>query len=164
MKTMNLKDLLINKIQVLYDVETSLVKALPKMQKAATDRDLKNGFADHLVETKNHVKRIENIFSLLNISPKKLKSEAIRGLIKDGEWVVGHTSPKDALDASLARAAQYVEHYEMAGYMGAISWAEDLEMGEVESLLKETLAEEKAANEKLDEAGSKIQKETLSEL
>ncbi len=161
MKNMNLKDLLIKKICVLYDVETYLVKSIPKMAKAATDTDLEDAFTDHLIETENHVARLEKIFAILDLKPKKLASEAIRGLVEDGKWVIDNITPGNARDANLARAAQYVEHYEMAGYMGAISWAEDLELGEVESLLKETLTEEKEADLKLDEIGSKIQKEIL---
>ncbi len=163
MKNMNLMDLFVKKISALYDVETHLLKALPKMAKAATNPDLASAFADHLVETENHVARLEKIFAILDLQPKKLKSEAIRGVTLDGEWVIKNISPDSALDASLARAAQYVEHYEMAGYMGAISWAEDLDLGEVESLLKETLLEEKEADQKLDELGSILQKEILEE-
>lgn len=160
---MNLRELFIQKLCALYDVENSLIKALPKMAKAATDPDLENAFADHLIETENHVARLEKVFTLLDEAPKKLKSEAIRGLVKDGEWVIKNVKGDNALDANLARAAQYVEHYEMAGYMGAVSWAEDLELGEVESILKETLTEEKDSDEKLDQIGSKIQKKIIEE-
>lgn len=163
MKLMNLNDLFENKICALYDIETSLVKAIPKMAKAASDPDLKNAFNDHLMETRNHVLRLEKIFSILGVKPKKLKAEAIRGLIADGEWVTKNVKPYAALDANLARAAQYVEHYEIAGYTGAISWAEDLQQGEIQDLLKETLAEEKAGDEKLGELGERLQKDILQE-
>ncbi len=155
-KQMDLRDLLVSKLNVLYDIESVLVKALPKMAKAATDPALKKGFTDHLAETKTHVKRLEQVHKLLDVKPKKLKSEAIRGLVKDGDWVIKNVAPADARDANLARAAQYVEHYEMAGYMGAIAWAETLGESEIASLLSQTLDEEIAADEKLDMVGSDI--------
>lgn len=161
MKEMNLEDLFISKLNVLYDVETALVKAIPKMVKAASDPDLKEGLKGHLEETKNHVERLEKAFKFLDKKPKKLKSEAIRGLIKDGEWVIKNIKPETARDAALARAAQYVEHYEMAGYRGAVSWAEELEEGEVASLLEETLAEEVGSDGTLEEVAERIEKEVI---
>jgi ferritin-like metal-binding protein YciE len=161
MKYMNLKDLLVTKLCVLYDVEHALVKALPKMAKAATNSELKKGFNDHLTETKNHVTRLEKAFSILDVPPKKTKSEAIRGIIEDGEWVIKNVKPENALDANLARAAQYAEHYEIAGYFAAISWAKELGEDQVADLLEETLEEEKKGDKTLNEVGEKIQKEIL---
>jgi ferritin-like metal-binding protein YciE len=155
---MNLRDLLINKLCALYYVENAMVKSLPKLAKASTDADLKNGFTIHLDETKGQVERLEEIFSILEMKPKKLKCEAMDGLVADGEWIIKNVQPEEALDANLARAAQLVEHYEIAAYSAAISWAEELEEGEIASLLQETLGEEKSTDEKLDEVGSKIQK------
>lgn len=149
-----LKDLLIQKVNALYDIEQNLVKALPKMAKASKDKNLKAGFTAHLAETKTHVKRLEQIAKILGVKPKALKSDAIRGLIKDGEWVIKHVKPADALDANLARAAQYVEHYEMAGYMAAYDWAKMLGEAQVAELLAITLEEEHAADEKLHEVGT----------
>jgi ferritin-like metal-binding protein YciE len=163
MKNSNLKDLLINKLKVLYDVESELVKALPKMVKASSDPELREGFNGHLAETKNHVQRLEKIFSILEEKPAKLKSEAIRGLIADTEWVIKNVKPENAKDANLARAAQYVEHYEMAGYIGAMSWAQELGQNEIASLMSETYEEEKSGDEALEKVGSKIQKE-ISEI
>jgi ferritin-like metal-binding protein YciE len=162
MKYQNLKDLLISKISALYDIENVLVKALPKLAKAARNAELKEGFETHLAETKNHVQRLEKAFSLLDTPAKKLKCEGIRGIVEDGEWVIKNIKPETALDANLARAAQYAEHYEIAGYMGAISWAKELGEDEVASLLTETLEEEKEADKTLDKAGEKLQKEIVS--
>jgi len=161
MKNMQLRDLFIQKINALYDIENVLVKALPKMAKAASNEELKMGFTSHLEETQNHVKRLEQICQILDVAPKKLKAEGIRGIVADGEWVIDHIEPENALDASLARAAQYAEHYEMAGYMAAISWADMLEETEISNLLQETLAEEKAADEKLDMVGKQLDQSLL---
>jgi ferritin-like metal-binding protein YciE len=155
-KDLKLKDLLVQKINVLYDIESELIKALPKMAKAATDSDLKKGFEDHLKETKKQKERLEEAHEILGATPKKLKAEAIRGLVTDGDWVIKNVKPKEAMSASLARAAQYVEHYEMAGYMAAIDWAESLGENEVAELLSKNLEEEVAADEKLSMTGNKI--------
>jgi ferritin-like metal-binding protein YciE len=160
-KEMNLKDLLITKLQALYDIETTLVKAIPKMADAATNEELRSGLEEHLAETENHVSRLEEAFSILEEEPKKLKCEGIRGLIEDGNWVAENTEPEAARDAALARAAQYIEHYEMAGYMGAISWADELGLEEVSSLLNETLEEEVEGDAKLAEIGETLQKEIV---
>ena len=158
---MTLKDLFVKKLCALYDIEKYLAKSMPPIAEGVTNADLESGLAEHIAETENHAVRLEKIFSLLDLKPKKLKSEAVRGLVEDAKWVKKNIQKGNARDATLARAIQYIEHYEIAGYMGAISWAEDLELGEVESLLKETLAEEKAGDEKLDTIGSKIQKEMI---
>lgn len=155
---MDLEDLLINKLFALYYIENTMIKSLPKLMKASTDVDLKNGFREHLEETKTQAGRLEEIFAILDITPKKLKSEAMDGLVADGEWIIKNVNPEEAKDANLARAAQMVEHYEISAYMAAISWAEELDLEEISSLLQETLEEEKTADEKLDEIGSKIQK------
>jgi ferritin-like metal-binding protein YciE len=157
-KQMNLDDLLASKLHVLYDIESALVRALPTMAKAACNTDLQEGFLEHLEETKNHVRRIEQAHKLLGIKPKKLKSEAIRGLAEDAKWVIQHVSPEEARDANLVRAAQYVEHYEMAGYRGAIAWAKAVGADEVARLLNETLQEEVAADKKLDMLGMRLDK------
>lgn len=148
---MTLSDLLITKLSVLYDVENQLVKALPKMAKNASDPDLAAGFEEHLTQTKEHVRRLEKAFSLLEVKPKKVKSEAIRGLIDDAQWVIKNVKGDEALDANLIAAAQYVEHYEIAGYGSACSWATNIGQTEVAGLLQETLDEEKATDKKLND-------------
>ncbi len=151
-----LPELFVVKIQALYDVEQQLVKALPKMAKVATDQDLKEAFRDHLEETRFHVTRLENIFDLLGIKRKKLPAEAIRGLIADGEWCVKNIAKGEALDATLAGAARYVEHYEIASYLSAQAWAELLGEKEIASLLEDTLKEEVQSDEKLSELGGAV--------
>ncbi len=152
-----LNDLLIMKMQALYDIEHEIVEALPKMIKAATDEDLKEGFSTHLIETEAQIERLKEVFEILNEKPEKLKVEGIRGILKDGVWVIKNIKNSKALDANLIAAASYVEHYEMAGYIAAISWANILGYSDVADLLEENLSEEKATDEKLSHlASSKI--------
>ncbi len=152
-----LQDLFVLKLQALYDIENELVKALPKMAKNATDQDLKEGFTMHLDETRTQVERLEQAFTLLEMKPTKTKVEAIRGLAKDAEWVMKNVHEDEARDAAMISAARYVEHYEMAGYLTAIQWAEELGYDEIRNLLEETLQEEMGADDKLaDLAEEKI--------
>jgi len=143
------------KIQALYDIEKQLEKALPKLVKASTDSELKKGLRDHLEETKNHSKRLEEIFSMLNSEPKKLISEGIRGIIEDVNWVAKVEGLSSVKDSMIASSARYAEHYEMAGYMSAILQAELLGMGEAVKLLSQTLEEEENADKSLESAMKK---------
>jgi ferritin-like metal-binding protein YciE len=145
-----LKDLLIIKLRALYDIETQLVKALPKMAKKATEEELVVAFEDHLRETQVHVERLEHCSENLDIKPAKIKVEGIRGIIADAEWVMKNVSGPMALDANLIAAAQYIEHYEMAGYASAAEWAKTIGALDVADLLITTLEEEKAASQKLE--------------
>jgi ferritin-like metal-binding protein YciE len=143
-----LKELYIDELKDLYSAENQLVKALPKMAKAATSEELRAGFKEHLEQTKGHVQRLETIFEQLGESPKGKKCKGMEGLIEEGsEAIEEHDGA--VLDAALICAAQRVEHYEMAGYGTVIAFAEEL--GELKhvSLLNETLEEEKETDEKL---------------
>ncbi len=162
MKKSNLKDLLIQKLNALYDIEQELVKAIPKMAKAAMNQDLKEALRNHLAETRTHVERLSQAYKLIGVKAKKLKVEAIRGMIRDGEWVIKHVKPSEALDSNLVRAAQYVEHYEMAGYMGAISWATTLGEKKIATLLESTLKEEQSSDHKLGELGRELDLKLIS--
>ncbi len=167
MKIETLRDLFMLKIMSLYDIETTITKALPKVIKAATDPELKESLITHLRETETHVERLEKIFEMLEMKPKKTKVEAIRGLVADTEWIIGEDPSADLLDALLIASARYVEHYEMAGYMTAIAWANLLDMEDAGELLEATLEEETNAESILAEAAeSKINpraKEATSE-
>lgn len=145
----NLHELLILKLQSLYDIEKELVKALPKMAKNATSDELREAFENHLQETEGHVERLEQALRLLEVEPKAEKVAGIRGIAEDGSWVIKNVRDDAARDAALIAAAQYAEHYEMAGYGSAAEWARMMGHVEVEELLNKTLAEEKAANDKL---------------
>jgi ferritin-like metal-binding protein YciE len=143
-----LKDLYIDELKDLYSAENQLVKALPKMAKAATSPDLRTGFEEHLEQTKNHVQRLEAIFQQLGESPKGKKCRGMEGLIEEGSEAIEEYEG-ELRDAALIGAAQRVEHYEMAGYGTVSAFAEELGESEHVSLLNETLEEEKETDEKL---------------
>lgn len=143
-----LKELYIDELKDLYSAENQLVKALPKMAKAATSRDLKAGFEEHLEQTKGHVQRLETIFEQLGESPKGKKCKGMEGLIEEGSEAIQEYEG-ELLDAALIGAAQRVEHYEMAGYGTVSAFAEELGESEHVTLLNETLEEEKETDEKL---------------
>jgi ferritin-like metal-binding protein YciE len=149
------KDVLVVKLQALYDVEKELEKALPKLAKAATDPELTQSFTDHLEETKNHAVRLEQIFEMLGEKPAKNKIEGIRGIVEDGTSVAKINSSTQLKDTMLASAARYAEHYEIAGYMSAILEAEKLGLLQIQELLNQTLDEEKNADKKLEAAMEK---------
>jgi ferritin-like metal-binding protein YciE len=143
-----LKELYIDELKDLYSAENQLVKALPKMAKAATSPDLKAGFEEHLEQTKGHVQRLETIFEQLGESPKGKKCKGMEGLIEEGSEAIEEYEG-ELLDAALIGAAQRVEHYEMAGYGTVSAFAEELGESEHVTLLNETLEEEKETDEKL---------------
>ncbi len=143
-----LKGLYIDELKDLYSAENQLVKALPKMAKAATSPDLQAGFEEHLEQTKGHVQRLETIFEQLGQSPKGKKCKGMEGLIEEGSEAIEEYEG-DLLDAALIGAAQRVEHYEMAGYGTVSAFAEELGESEHVTLLNETLEEEKETDEKL---------------
>ena len=149
MSLATLDDLLVHELKDLYSAEKMLLKALPKMAKAAADPDLKNAFQSHLEETRGHVERLDRIVQILGVSPRGSKCEAMEGLIKEGEELLEEDAPPEVLDAGLIAAAQRVEHYEMAGYGCARAFALQLGQDDVAAILQETLDEESAANEKL---------------
>jgi ferritin-like metal-binding protein YciE len=156
MKKINdLQEAFVLKIQALYDIEKQLEKALPKLAKASSDQELKEGFMNHFGETQDHSQRLEQIFSLLGTSPKKLRCEGIRGIIEDGEWVTKVTAPETLKDAMIAGAARHAEHYEMSAYLGAIEEAQALGLEEAAELLRNTLEEEESADRTLSEAVKK---------
>src|SRR3984957_17661284 len=143
-----LKELYIDELKDLYSAENQLVKALPKMAKAATSEDLRDGFEEHLEQTKGHVQRLENIFQQLGERPKGKKCKGREGLLEEGsDAIEGHDGA--VLDAALIGDPQRVEHYEIAGYGTVIAFAEELGESKHVSLLKETLEEEKETDKKL---------------
>jgi ferritin-like metal-binding protein YciE len=155
MAVQGLRELYIDELKDLYSAENQLVKALPKMAKAATSADLRSGFEEHLEQTKGHVQRLETIFQQLEESPKGKKCKGMEGLIEEGAEAIDEYEG-DVRDAALIGAAQRVEHYEMAGYGTVKAMAEELGESEQASLLNETLEEEKATDEKLTELSGDI--------
>jgi ferritin-like metal-binding protein YciE len=151
-----LKELYIDELKDLYSAETQLVKALPKMAKGASSEELRQGFEEHLEQTKGHVQRLEQIFEALGESPKGKKCKGMEGLIEEGSEVLEEDYEASVLDAAIIGAAQRVEHYEIAGYGTVRAMAETLGENEHVSLLTETLDEEKETDEKLTELAEQI--------
>jgi ferritin-like metal-binding protein YciE len=143
------KDLLADEIKDLYSAEKQLIKALPKMAKGSHDATLKSAFQSHLEETKGQAARLEQVAALLGIKPTGKKCNGMEGVIKEGAEALEEEGENAVLDLGLVGAGSRVEHYEMAGYLTAISLAKKLNAAEVVTLLKETLAEEEAAEQKL---------------
>jgi ferritin-like metal-binding protein YciE len=156
MKLSTLRELFIDELKDLYSAETQITKALPKLVKASSAPALQQAFEHHLEETKNHVSRLEQIFDQLNESPKGKTCEAMKGLLKEGDERLGEDGDPDVLDAGIIAAAQRVEHYEIAAYGSARTYAELLGEREAVRLLSETLEEEKAADSKLTQVAQKI--------
>jgi ferritin-like metal-binding protein YciE len=157
----NLNALLIDELKDLYYAEKHLVKALPKMAKAASSSELKDAFTGHLEETKGHVERLEQAFEILGESAKTKTCHAMDGLIKEGGEAIDMDGPSALRDADLIGAAQRVEHYEMAAYGTARAFAEALGQDDVVALLQSTLDEEGNANKKLNTIASTVNSEAL---
>jgi ferritin-like metal-binding protein YciE len=157
------KELYLDELKDLYNAENQLVKALPKMAKAASSKELRSGFEEHLEQTKGHVRRLERIFEMLNESPKGKKCKGMEGLIEEGSEVMEEDFDGAVLDVALIAAAQRVEHYEIAGYGTVRALAEELGQSEHASLLNETLEEEKRTDEKLTELAKQINAEAKKE-
>ena len=150
-KESNLHELLIEELRDIYHAEGQLLKALPKMVKAAQSERLKEAFERHLEETEQHVERIERAFEILGEPAKAKKCQAMEGLLEEGKEVMEEHAESPTLDAALICAAQKVEHYEIASYGTVCTWADLLGLNEVSDLLRETLDEEKTTDETLTE-------------
>ena len=152
-----LQDLYVHQLQDIYYAEQQITKALPKMIEKATNPELRMGFETHLRETEGQIARLERVFQLDGLSPKGVTCPAIDGIIKEANETSGEISDKTVLDAALTASAQAVEHYEITRYGTLIAWAEQLGKMQAASILGETLAEEKATDEKLSRlAGVKL--------
>jgi ferritin-like metal-binding protein YciE len=137
-----LKDLYVDELKDLYSAEKQLVKALPKMAKAANDPELQQAFRTHLRETTQHVQRLEQICQELGVSPRGKKCVGMEGLIEEGNELIKEDPDPDVLDAGLISKAQHVEHYEMAGYGTVRTYARTLGFESQAELLQQTLDEE----------------------
>lgn len=149
MSTLN--ELFLEELADLYDAEKQLAKALPKMAKAASSPELRQAFESHLGETKNHVARLEEVFSAMDEKPTSKTCPAMQGLIEEGEEIIEEYDATPVRDAALICAAQKVEHYEIASYGCLCTWAEILDNDRALELLQETMNEEEQADEKLTE-------------
>ena len=151
MRFETVEDLFLSQIQDLYDAEKRLVKALPAMAEAASSIELRYAFEKHLGETEGHVRRLQNVFSELGKEPKSTICAAMKGLIREAESVISDMDESPLRDAGLIAAANRVEHYEIAAYGSARTFAETLGMTNAARLLMQTLEEEKMADQTLTE-------------
>jgi ferritin-like metal-binding protein YciE len=147
--TNGLHALFLEELADVYNAEQQLTKALPQLAKAAQSDELREAFESHLEETQTHVSRLEQVFESLDETPKRKKCRGMEGIIEEGKEVISEHKRSAETDAALISAAQKTEHYEIATYGCLCTWAEDMGHDKALDLLKETLSEEKAADEKL---------------
>jgi ferritin-like metal-binding protein YciE len=144
-------DLFVHTLRDIYYAENQILKALPEMIEKASDPQLKQSFQTHLDETKNQVKRLDQVFQMHGAQPKGVDCPAIDGIIEEAEEIAGEIADNEVLDAGLLAAAQAVEHYEIARYGTLIAWAKQLGRNDCATVLQKNLDEEKAADRKLTE-------------
>ena len=155
-ETNPLEELLVDELKDLYSAENQIIKALPKMAKAASSPELKRAFERHLEETRRQVERLNQIGEVLDIRLTGKKCKGMEGLIEEGKETMEEDFDENALDAGLIGAAQKVEHYEIAGYGTARTHAELLGHSKVAKLLQQTLDEEGATDKKLTQLAESI--------
>jgi ferritin-like metal-binding protein YciE len=158
-----LKELYIDELKDIYNAENQLVKALPKMAKAASSEELRTGFEEHLEQTRGHVQRLEQIFKGLGEKPSGKKCKGMEGLVAEGQEMMGEHFEDDVMDAALISAAQRVEHYEIAAYGTVRTYAELLGEDTAVQLLEQTLEEEKETDQKLTDMASEINVKAMGE-
>jgi len=156
MQNESMRQLYIDELRDLYNAETQLVKALPKMAKASSNAELRQGFEEHLRQTSEHVSRLEQIFEMLDEKPTGKKCLGMEGLVKEGAETMKEDYEDEVMDAAIIGAAQRVEHYEIAGYGTVRALAELMGEDEHVNLLEQTLEEEKQTDEKLTQLAETI--------
>jgi ferritin-like metal-binding protein YciE len=156
MKVSNLQALLVDELKDLYNAEQQLVKALPKMAKAANSDELRKAFEEHLEQTKGHVERLDRAFESLDVATRGKKCLGMEGLISEGKELLEAEMPEAVLDAGMIGAAQKVEHYEIAAYGTARRHAELLQLDDIVRLLEQTLDEEKQTDNRLTDIAETI--------
>ena len=152
----DLHKLFLHELADVYNAEQQLTKALPKMVKAAQSEELREAFEEHLGQTREHVSRLEEVAQELGESLKGQTCDAMKGLITEGEKLISEQATTSALDAALIAAAQKVEHYEIASYGTLIAWAEQMGHEQAIQLLRQTLEEEKAADQTLTSVAESV--------
>lgn len=156
MKVDSVDKLFINELKDLYSAEKQITRALPKMAKAATSNELRNAFQTHLEETRHQIERLERVFEMVGHRASAKTCKGMKGLLEEGEEVMKETEEGELRDAAMIAAAQRVEHYEMAAYGTARTYAERLGKQQMVQLLEKTLSEEKAADQKLTQVSSLV--------
>jgi ferritin-like metal-binding protein YciE len=163
MKDNKLRVLFVDELRDLYDAENRLVKALPKMAKAATSEQLRSGFEEHLEQTKDHVERLKQVLSSLGEKATAKKCAGMTGIVEEGDEIMDEDFEGAVMDAALISAAQRVEHYEIAAYGCVHAWAQVLGEDRATELLEKTLEEEKETDERLTELAEQINAQANSE-
>ena len=158
MKLESIERLFEEEIKDLYDAEKRLVKALPKLAKAATSGELRAALEEHLETTRNHVRRLEEVFELIETKPKGVTCEGMKGLVAEGEEAIEQDGDGVLRDVAIIGAAKRVEHYEMGGYQSAIMLADAIGNEQASDLLGQTLGEEEEADQKLESLGQELLK------
>jgi ferritin-like metal-binding protein YciE len=159
MSITSIEELMLAELKDLYSAEKQITKALPKLVKAATSDELKQAFQSHLEETEGQIERLDQISEIIGKKLTGKTCDGMKGALEEGTEMVEETDKGTSVrDAGLITAAQRVEHYEMAGYGGVIAYAKLLGLNDVAELLQETLAEEKAADQKLSKLAQSINK------
>ncbi len=146
----SLQSLFLDELKDVYHAEKQLVRALPRLAKAASSPELKNAFTSHLRETEGHVRRLEQVFQALGETPRAKKCDGMAGLIEEGKHILEEDGDENVIDAALIAAGQRVEHYEIAAYGCLRTYAQLLGHDKAQRLLQQTLDEEEAADEKLN--------------
>ena len=159
MKT--LKDLFLDELKDMYDAEHRIIKALPKLAKAAQCDQLKGAFLSHLEETKGQVTKLEQVFRAFGEKPKAKKCRATVGLLAEGDEIAADNQGEPTLNAALISAGQKVEHYEIASYGCLYEWAKLLKNTEASRLIDDILQQEKAADKKLCELATEKNRDAL---
>jgi ferritin-like metal-binding protein YciE len=158
-----LEALYIDELKDLWSAEKQILKALPRMIRAAGDKDLKRAFTQHERQTRQHVARLERIFKQLDASPRGKKCVGMEGLLEEGAELIKEKPDQDVLDAGLISAAQHVEHYEMAGYGTVRTWARLLGRDDHADLLQQTLNEEGETDKLLTSLAEAVNVEAIAE-
>jgi ferritin-like metal-binding protein YciE len=162
-KAKSLHDAFIDELRDTYDAEKQVLKALPKMMRAASSQELRGAFQSHLEETRGQVDRLEQVFASLGEKVRGKHCDGVAGIIEEGKSIMEEEFDDTTMDACLIAAGQRVEHYEMAAYGTLIAWAQAMGHQDAVDLLQQTLEEEKAADKKLtDIAESGINEEAAT--
>lgn len=160
MSVNTIETLFVEELKDLYSAENQITKALPKMAKAASSRELRDALEQHLKETEGQLKRLDRVFELLGLKSASKTCAGMKGVIEEGTEMLHETEEGGVRDMAIISAAQRVEHYEMAAYGTVRSYAEHLDKPQAAQLLEETLEEEKSADQKLTQISEHVNRQT----
>ena len=158
-KTQTMQDAFLEEIRDLYDAEKQLLRALPKMAKAASSEELKAAFQEHLEVTKGQLARLEQVFEMMSQKPRSKACKAMKGLVEEGQEIMAQDLEENLQDLAIIGASQKIEHYEIAGYGTVRTFAQAMGNREAAQLLEQTLKEEEATDKKLTQIAKTLYKE-----